>query len=45
MKGGTPAPYLGGDGYAPGFGPDTVYQTYDDYANDADQYQRGRTAE
>lgn len=32
--GGVPVSYLGGDGYAPGFSPETVYRTYDEYVND-----------
>ena len=37
-EGGTPVPYLGGDGYAPGFNPESVYRTYDEYANDNERY-------
>lgn len=38
QRGGEPVPYLGGDGYAPGFNPETIYRTYDEYANDAERY-------
>jgi len=30
-------PYLG-EGYAPGFSPEPVYRTYDEYANDSERY-------
>lgn len=36
--GGVPVPYLAGDGYAPGFSPEPVYRTYDDYVNDDERY-------
>ena len=36
-EGGEPVPYLGGEGYAPGFSPETVYATYDEYANDEER--------
>ena len=36
--GGEPVSYLGGDGYAPGFSPETVYRTFDDYVNDSERY-------
>jgi len=35
---GKPVPYLGGNGYAPGFSPDAVYRTYDDFINDSEGY-------
>jgi len=35
---GKTVPYLGGDGYAPGFSPATVYNTYDEYVNDSERY-------
>lgn len=31
-------PYLGGEGYAPGFSPETIYRTYDEYVNDSERY-------
>ena len=31
-------PYLGGEGYAPGFNPETIYRTYDEYVNDSERY-------
>ena len=37
-EGGKPVPYLGGDGYAPGFSPAPVYKTYDEFANDSERY-------
>jgi len=37
-EGGTPVPYLGGDGYAPGFSPAQIYKTYDEYVNDSERY-------
>ena len=36
--GGEPVPYLGGDGYAPGFSPEAIYRTYDEYVNDSERY-------
>ena len=37
-EGGEPVGYLGGDGYAPGFSPESIYRTYDDYANKDERY-------
>ncbi len=39
-EGGVPVPYLGGcgDGYAPGFNPRKIYNTYDKYVNDNERY-------
>jgi len=37
-EGGKPVPYLGGDGYAPGFSPAQIYKTYDEYVNDSERY-------
>ena len=37
-EGGKPVPYLGEDGYAPGFSPAPVYRTYDDYVNNDERY-------
>ena len=36
--GGEQVAYLGGDGYAPGFSPEAIYRTYDDYTNDSERY-------
>ncbi len=36
-EGGTAIPYLGGDGYAPGFSPEQIYKTYDEFANEKER--------
>ena len=35
---GNYVPYLGGEGYAPGFNPETIYRTYDEFVNDSERY-------
>lgn len=36
-EGGKKVPYLGGE-YAPGFNPEPIYRTYDEYVNDSERY-------
>lgn len=36
-EGGEYVPYLGDNGYAPGFSPASIYRTYDDYVNDSER--------